>query len=170
MREETPTMNPLARKLIQQRYLDRGTSTRMVVLPLPGCGLPEGLVDAAQPVTLDLLVGRPVNLELDDESLWADLCFSGPPVRCCFPWSGIAAVQGPDDTLVETLAVAIAVVMEDGGLSLASPLPTDLPESTAPAEEPTPQMVAIPGRAMGRPRTKGAAKLRLVGHDDGDDS
>jgi len=113
-------MRTKAHAIIQRRYVEQGNTTRFVVLPLPGGGLPADLVDGAQPVTLDLLAGRPVNLELDDEGLSADLCFGGPPTRCSFPWESVVAVQDSSGQLVPTLVVTVAMVMEDDTVEAAT--------------------------------------------------
>lgn len=111
-----PGVHPLALELIRVRYVENRATTRVVVAPLPGSGLPAALVEAGQPVMLDLLAGRPVNLELDETGLSADLCFTGPPVRCRFPWTAVLAVQTPEGTLAQTLVVTMSMVMEDGSL------------------------------------------------------
>ncbi len=168
-------MQPLAHRLIRQRYLERGATTRIVVLPLPGSGLPPALVEAGKPIPLDLLAGRPVNLELDDQGLSADLCFAGPPVRCRLPWSAVAAVQGADGELVETMTLAVALIMEDGSLSLAQldeECGAEAPATPLPAAPP--RMVAIKGQRRGSDNgqrrslsSHGRPHLTVVGRDEG---
>ena len=106
-------MRTLAHSLVERRYVEQGKTTRIVVVPHRESGLPDSLIEAAQPVPLDLLAGRPVNLELDDQGLSADICFAGPPVRCSFPWESVVAVQDGSGSLVQTLIVTVATVMED---------------------------------------------------------
>ena len=114
-------MRTLAHQLVEKRYVELGETTRIVVLPLTETGLPQHLVDPGQPVPLDLLAGRPVNLVLDEEGLSADLCFQGPPVRCRFPWEAVIAVQDPSGNLVQTLVVTVATVMADESIKPTSP-------------------------------------------------
>lgn len=113
-------MRTLAHALVQQRFVDRGETTRIVVMPLPDSGLPNHLIKAGQPVPLDLLAGKPVHLELDDIELGADLCFQGPPIRCTFPWESVIAVQDKSGTLIQTLVVTVATVMEDKSIQPSS--------------------------------------------------
>jgi stringent starvation protein B len=149
-------MRTLAHALIHGRYVERGETTRIVVVPMADSGLPQQLVEAATPVPLDILAGRPTNLELGDAGLSVDLCFSGPPVRCSFPWEAVVAVQGPGDgggvALVQTLVVTVATVMEDHTLRPAS---TDRYAGAADGsdalEQPTPEPPPAPGsRGRGR--------------------
>lgn len=136
-------LRPKARALIQRRYVERGATTRIVVAPMPGSGLPGDLIEKALPVPLDLLTGRPVNLELSDEGLEADLCFGGPPVRCTLPWSAVLAVQeDAGEELEQTLVVTLALRMEDDSLVPVRPLD---------AEEPEGARAPAPLRGEGRP-------------------
>ena len=123
---------PLARKLIQERYVENGSTTQVVVAPLPDSGLPGSFLEAGQPVRLDILAGRPVNLALDNQGFSADLCFSGPPVTCRFPWTAVLAVQTPEGSLAKTLVVTMAMVMGDGSLMT---LTEELDEKAPPAPE-----------------------------------
>jgi len=109
-------MKTKAQSLITLRYVERGETTRIVVLPTERSGVPKAHVDAGKPLPLDLLAGRPINLELDDDGLSAELCFEGPPIRCEFPWASVVAVQGDDGSLVPTVVVTMAVKMEDESL------------------------------------------------------
>jgi len=130
-----PHMHTLARNLIHDRYVEKGETTRIVVLPLPQSGLPSQLVEAKQPVPLDLLADRPVNLQLTDEGMAADLCFAGPPQRCYFPWETVIAVQDSTGELIQTVVVAMALVMEDNSLTLLS---SDHFAGVAPMDGPQP--------------------------------
>ena len=153
-------MKTLAQALIERRYLEQGRTTRVVVLPLPHSGLPEELIEAGQPVSLDILSGRPVNLHLDREGLAVDLCFTGPPVRCSFPWEAVVAAQSPTDDLIQTLVVTVASVMEDGSLQ---PTKAQLPdEDEAPAEQTnTPAMAVLKGEGKGPARRVRHQRPRL---------
>lgn len=126
-------MRPLAQAQVQQRFVERGETTRIVVMPLPDSGLPMHLIEAGQPVPLDLLAGKPVRLELDETGLAADLCFQGPPVRCTFPWESVIAVQDTTGSLIQTLVVTVAMVMEDRSIKPSSPgrIETLLPNTVA---------------------------------------
>lgn len=135
-------MKTKAHALVQRRYVDRGKTTRIVVLPAPGTGLPAGLLEGGRPVPLDLLAGRPVNLHLDDEGMSVDLCFDGPPTRCTLPWATVVAVQSEEsEELVQTLAVTVAVRMEDDSLR-----PVGTAEDAQPfePEEPAPKTPSGP--------------------------
>jgi hypothetical protein len=163
-------MRTLAHALIQRRYVERGETTRIVVLPVPDCGLPQRLVDGGQPVPLDILAGRPTNLVLDDDGISVDLCFGGPAVRCRFPWEAVMAVQGADDAdvdvsgkLLQTLVVTVATVMEDHSVrpasaehfaSLAGAAESPAPGSSPPPEHPHTPRGPRPrsGGASGKPR------------------
>lgn len=163
-------MRTLAHALIHRRYVERGETTRIVVLPVPGCGLPQRLVDAAQPVPLDLLAGRPTNLVLDDDGISVDLCFGGPAARCRFPWEAVMAVQGAEDEaggpdtgvagkLLQTLIVTVATVMEDHSIRPASAEHfaslAGAAESPAPGSSPPPDHSHTPRGPRprgGRPR------------------
>ncbi len=120
-----PGKVPLARTLIHDFYDEKGVTTQIVVAPLPDCGLPDSLVEAGQPIRLDLLSGRPVNLVLDDTGLSADLCFQGPPVSCRFPWASVLAVRDPSGSLVKTMVVTMAMVMDDGSLETVAEVAGD---------------------------------------------
>jgi stringent starvation protein B len=162
-------MRTLAHALIHRRYVEQGETTRIVVLPVPDCGLPQRLVDAAQPVPLDILAGRPTNLVLDDDGVSVDLCFGGPAVRCRFPWEAVMAVQGADTAdagvdvgasakLLQTLVVTVATVMEDHTIRPASAEHfaslAGAEESPAPGSSPPPEHPHTPRGP--RPRLGGA--------------
>lgn len=164
-------MRTLAHAMILRRYVERGETTRIVVLPVPDCGLPQRLVDAGQPVPLDILAGRPTNLLLDDDGVSVDLCFGGPAVRCRFPWEAVMAVQGLEEEgggpdpgvsgkLLQTLIVTVATVMEDHSIRPASAEHfaslAGASESPAPGSSPPPEHPHGPPRGprprAGRPR------------------
>ena len=159
-------MRTLAHALIQRRYVEKGMTTRFITLPIPDSGLPQSLVEAGQPVTLDILAGRPVNLELSDAGLSVDLCFDGPSQRCQLPWEALLAVQDLSDDLVQTTVVTVATIMENGALVAAQP-PEEMVRTQKELEEAsTPPIAILEGgkeksaharTAPGRPR------LHLVG-------
>lgn len=143
-------MRTMARALITRRYVEQGNTTRIVVLPLAESGLPQSLVETGHPVPIDLLAGRPVNLDMDEEGLSADLCFAGPPVRCNFPWEAILAVQSPQGDIVQTLVVTIAMVMEDesvrpGTMDRLSNFEGKPEMISSPIAHATPSMVLLDG-------------------------
>jgi len=158
-------MRTLAHALIQRRYVEKGMTTRFITLPIPDSGLPQSLVEAGQPVTLDILAGRPVNLELSDAGLRVDLCFSGPPQRCRLPWHAILATQDLSGDLVQTTVVTVATVMEDSSLVAAQPPEELLSEKGKGEEASTPPIAVLgggrPPRASGEPSQR-RPKLRLV--------
>ncbi len=163
-------MRTKAHALIQRRYIEKGNTTRIVVLPLIDSGLPEELVHAGQPIPLDLLAGRPVNLALYETSLEADLCFGGSPIRCTFPWTAVIAAQDEWGNLEQTLTMTVAVRMEDDSLS-----PTQLPNFPPSASErdeteqpQDPKEIAEPHPlpTLASPKTR--PHLRLVRTEDPD--
>jgi hypothetical protein len=165
-------MRTLAHALIQRRYVEKGMTTRFITLPIPDSGLPQTLVQAGQPVTLDILAGRPVNLELSDAGLSVDLCFSGPPQRCQLPWQAILATQDLSGDLVQTTVVTVATVMEDNSLVAAQP-PEEMVRTQKKLEEVSAPPIAIvkggkPSQAQVKP-ARSRPKLHLVSVPSGDD-
>jgi hypothetical protein len=136
-------MRTLAHALIQKRFVEKGDTTRLIVLPVPESGLPDTLVEAGQPVTLDLLSGRPVNLTLGEKGLEADLCFAGPPVHCTFPWEAVLATQDTSGTLVQTMVVTIATVMEDSSLQATEPMAEETASMVSNPSTTPPKMALI---------------------------
>lgn len=161
-------MKTMAQALIERRYVQQGRTTRVVVLPLPDSGMPQELVEAGQPVPLDLLSGRPVNLELDEQGLEANLCFAGPPVRCSFPWEAVIAAQDLSDELVQTLVVTVAAVMEDGSLrpTEGEPPSDEAPEQASGQPRGVPSMALLDGKGQAasapEPPQKPRPQLQLV--------
>jgi hypothetical protein len=112
--EAMSSVRTLAESLIRRRYIDRGDTTKIIVVPVPGCGLPDQFIEAGIPVPIDLLAGRPINIDMDNDGIGVDLCFNGPPARCRFPWWSVLLVQDVSGKPVQTQVVTVAMVMEDG--------------------------------------------------------
>lgn len=138
-------MRTLAHALIHRRYIEKGLTTRFITLPLPESGLPQNIVQEGQPVTLDILAGRPVNLELEQQGMSVDLCFDGPPVRCTFPWQAVLATQDASGELVQTTVVTVATVMEDNSLLAQPPTEGGAPESSVEADAAVPRVSVLEG-------------------------
>ncbi len=107
-------MRTLAQKVIEEAYVKRGLTVRLLILPAAETNLPEYLVREEQPVTIDLLANRPINLVMDNAGLKADLCFEGPPIRCEFGWHHILMVACEDQITPTTILVPKVLMENDG--------------------------------------------------------
>lgn len=108
-------MRPLAQKLIEDQYIKRGNTVRILVIPAIGSNLPEYLIEKGEPVGLDLLSNRPINLKMNENGIEADLCFNGPPVTCLISWSHILGVIS-HETLIVTAKLLYQPIMENENL------------------------------------------------------
>jgi len=75
-----------------------------VINPLvPGVALPEYLIEAGQPVPINIGYNMAVpipDLQIDDEGIFGTLSFNRSPFRCTFPWDSLIQVTVGDEHLV----------------------------------------------------------------------
>lgn len=113
---------PLAWKLIEKRYIKKGKTTKIAVLPIPNTGLPEELTNKNKAVVLKIRAGRPVNLQMTENGISGEWCFNHNPITklCSFPWHAILFVQSPieEDAYILTTYSSLVMMMEDGSTNI----------------------------------------------------
>lgn len=107
-------LRTLAQAMIEERYFDHGQTTKIVVLPHTGDGLPIPFTTVRSPIPIDLMANRPTHLKFSTEGVGVDLCFgSDPPTPCFFQWDHVLAVQDLEGSLVSVTAITVSTIMED---------------------------------------------------------
>ena len=107
-------LRTLAQAMIEERYCTKGKTTKIVVIPHSGDGLPIPLASVRGPIPIYLMAHRPINLRFNKDGMSVDLCFGNdPPIPCFFQWDHVVAVQNMEDSLVSVTAITVSTIMED---------------------------------------------------------